>query len=122
MAEHPPPSAPFPGWIGKRIGRYEILDLLASGGMATVFVGRVLGVANFERLVALKVLHPHLARKQDFVLMFLDEARLAARVHHPNVVAMLDVHEGVGEDGYFLVMEYVEGDHLGALADRARER
>lgn len=103
---------------GRRLGRYEVLTVLASGGMATVYVARAQGVAGFERLVAVKVLHPHLAHDQDFISMFLDEARLAARIRHPNVVGTLDISDTQGE-GFFLVMEYVEGDHFGALLRQA---
>ncbi|MBX3274446.1 MAG: serine/threonine protein kinase [Sandaracinaceae bacterium] len=99
---------------GRTLGRYEVLCQLASGGMATVYVARRGGVAGFERLVAIKVLHPHLAHDEDFISMFLDEARLAARIRHPNVVATLDISDTEG-DGFFLVMDYVEGDHLGHL-------
>ncbi|UJR78790.1 serine/threonine-protein kinase [Sandaracinus amylolyticus] len=103
---------------GRRLGRYEVLVQLASGGMATVYVARAQGVAGFERLVAIKVLHPHLAHDEEFISMFLDEARLAARIRHPNVVPTLDISDTEG-DGYFLVMEYIEGDHLGALLREA---
>jgi serine/threonine-protein kinase len=103
---------------GRRLGRYEVLVQLASGGMATVYVARAQGVAGFERLVAIKVLHPHLAHDEEFISMFLDEARLAARIRHPNVVPTLDISDTQG-DGYFLVMEYVEGDHLGSILREA---
>ncbi len=103
--------------VGQKLGRYDILHRIASGGMGSVYVGRARGVADFERLVAIKVLHPHLAHQEDFVAMFLDEARLAAQIRHPNVVATLDVCPTAA--GYFLVMEYVEGDHLGGLARAA---
>ncbi len=103
---------------GRQLGRYEILTQLASGGMASVYIARTQGVAGFERLVAIKVLHPHLAYEQEFISMFLDEARLAARIRHMNVVPTLDISDSPG-DGYFLVMEYIEGDHLGALLGRA---
>jgi serine/threonine-protein kinase len=96
-----------------RGGRYEILGTIASGGMATVHLGRVLGAGGFERLVALKVMHPHLAKEPDFVAMFLDEARLAARIRHPNVVGTLDIQKDA--QGLFLVMEYVEGTSLSRL-------
>jgi len=91
-------------------GRYEVLKQLAAGGMATVHLGRALGVGGFERLVAIKVMHPHIAAEPEFVTMFLDEARLAARVRHPNVVPTLDVQEA--PEGLFLVMEYIEGASL----------
>lgn len=103
---------------GRRLGRYEVLTRLASGGMAGVYVARALGVAGFERLFAVKVLHPHLAHEEEFITMFLDEARLAARIHHPNVVATIDISDTSGA-GYYLVMDYIEGDHLGALLQHA---
>src|SRR5512139_1595446 len=103
---------------GRQLGRYEILCQLATGGMASVYIARAQGVAGFERLVAVKVLHPHLAHEEEFISMFLDEARLAARIRHPNVVPTLDISDTQG-DGYFLVMEYIEGDHLGAILREA---
>jgi serine/threonine-protein kinase len=103
---------------GRRLGRYEVLTRLASGGMAAVYVARALGVAGFERLFAVKVLHPHLAHEQEFITMFLDEARLAARIRHPNVVPTTDISD-TQDAGYYLVMDYIEGDHLGALLQRA---
>jgi serine/threonine-protein kinase len=98
-------------------GRYETLHLLASGGMASVYLGRARGPAGFERLVAVKVMHEHIAHDPAFGAMFLDEARLAARIRHPNVVPTLDV----AEDGRFLVMEYVEGASLHAILGRHRD-
>lgn len=112
--EQPPGRPSLADLTGRQLGRYEVLLLLASGGMATVYIARRGGVAGFERLVAIKVLHPHLAHDEEFISMFLDEARLAARIRHPNVVATLDISDTQG-DGYFLVMDYVEGDHLGHL-------
>jgi serine/threonine-protein kinase len=91
-------------------GRYEILKPLAAGGMAMVHLGRALGVGGFERLVAIKLMHHHIAAEPEFVTMFLDEARLAARIRHPNVVPTLDVQES--PDGLFLIMEYIEGASL----------
>ena len=89
------------------LGRYEILARIASGGMGTVYLGRLGGPGRFERLYAIKQLHPHLADEPAFVDMFLDEARLAARIRHPNVVSILEIDEDQGS--YFLVMDYVEG-------------
>ena len=94
--------------------------------MATVYVARVQAVAGFERLVAIKVLHQNLAHEDEFIRMFLDEARLAASIRHPNVVPTIDVSDSKEAGcGYFIVMEYIEGDHLGALlagAHKAQER
>ncbi len=104
--------------VGRRLGRYQVLAQLAAGGMAGVYIARALAMAGFERLVAVKVLHPHLAHEEEFISMFLDEARLAARIHHPNVVATLDISDTEG-DGFFLVMDYIEGHHLGALLQQA---
>ncbi len=98
---------------GQALGRYDILHRLAVGGMGVVYAARARAVAGFERLVALKVLHSHFVTDHEVVGMFLDEARLAARIRHPNVVAMLDVCES--DAGYFLVMEYIEGHHLFGL-------
>jgi len=95
---------------GTRLGRYEILTHLAAGGMASVFLGRLHGVAGFQRLVAIKLLHPHIAADQQFTTMFLDEARLAARIRHPNVVPTVDLQHG--PEGHYLVMEFIEGESL----------
>jgi eukaryotic-like serine/threonine-protein kinase len=97
-----------------RLGRYELLVPLGEGGMARVYLGRRVGPRGFQRDVAIKVMRPELAlsgegRAVDLAL----EARLAAQIHHPNVVPVLDV--GEEEDGVFLVMDYVEGDTLAAL-------
>lgn len=97
--------------------RYELIGEIASGGMATVYLARLTGVGGFQRFVAMKRLHPHLAGEKEFVEMFLDEARLAAGIHHPNVVPILEV--GASPVGYYLVMEYVEGDTLARLLARA---
>ena len=104
--------------VGRSIGRYRILAPIAAGGMGTVYVAKVSGAGGFERRVALKVLHSHLAFDESFVSMFLDEARLAARIHHPNVVATIDVIE---EPELAIVMELVNGAHLGALSRRAKQ-
>jgi serine/threonine protein kinase len=85
--------------------------------MATVYLGRISGAGGFQRFVGIKRLHPHLARDAEFVQMFLDEARLAARIHHPNVVPILEI--GTSEQGYYIVMEYIEGDTLAQLIARA---
>ena len=86
-------SGPLTGTIG---GRYALCGEIASGGMATVHLARQLGAGGFARIVAIKRLHERYARDPDFVAMFLDEARIVARVRHPNVVQTIDV---VAEDG-----------------------
>src|ERR1700742_903160 len=102
------------------IGRYALYGKLASGGMATVHFGRLLGPAGFARTVAIKRLHPQFAKDPEFVAMFLDEARLAARIRHPNVVPTLDVVASKGE--LFLVMEYVQGESLSRLSRAHRSK
>ena len=99
-------------------GRYETLRAIASGGMATVHLGRAVGVGGFERLVAIKVMHSHIAEDPEFVDMFLDEARLAARIRHPNVVATIDVRDS--KESLFLVMELVDGPSLRRLLKKAK--
>ena len=96
-----------------RIGRYEMLTPLGHGGMASVYLVRRLGSAGFERLAAMKVLHRGLCDDQEFVEMFLDEARVAARLHHPNTAAIIDL----GSNGLqpYMVMDYIEGDTLDAV-------
>jgi serine/threonine protein kinase len=106
-----PDSAP------KQVGRYAIYEPIATGGMATVHLGRLVGPASFARTVAIKRLHPQFARDPEFVSMFLDEARLAARIQHPNVVPTIDVIATDGE--LLLVMEYVRGEALSRLVRHA---
>ncbi len=101
------------------VGRYALHGVIASGGMANVHLGRLLGLAGFSRIVAVKRLHEHYARDPEFVSMLIDEARLAARIRHPNVVAMLDVVALEGE--LFLVMEYVHGESLSKLIVASRK-
>ncbi len=95
---------------GGRLGRYELCAEIARGGMASVFLGRALGLAGFEKLVAIKCIHPQYARERSFVEMFLDEARIASRITHPNVCSVFDV----GEEGgvYFIAMDYLHGESL----------
>jgi serine/threonine-protein kinase len=98
----------------QQIGRYAIHGKIASGGMASVHFGRLLGPVGFSRTVAIKRLHPHLAEDPEFVSTMIDEARLAARIHHPNVAPTLDVVSSFGE--LLVVMEYVRGESLARLA------
>ncbi len=97
----------------KQLGGYDILARLSSGGMATLYLGERSGPAGFRKQVAIKVLKGHLARQTKFIEMLIDEARIAARISHPNVVHI----EELGKDGdeYFLVMEYLHGVALSEL-------
>jgi serine/threonine-protein kinase len=101
------------------VGRYTLYGEIAAGGMATVHIGRLAGDAGFSKLVAIKRMHPQFAKDEEFLAMFLDEARLAARIDHPNVV---HTHE-VGFDGeHFIAMEYVEGQSLEHIIRRSKQR
>ncbi|MBK6695432.1 MAG: protein kinase [Myxococcales bacterium] len=103
----------------QRVGRYLVFDEIASGGMASVHLGRLVGPAGFGRIVAIKRLHAHLQKDPDFVTMLLDEARIASRIYHPNVVQVLDV---VTEGGVLLILEYVHGESLWKLVRTMRDR
>ena len=102
------------------IGHYEILGLLGTGGMAEVFLGRSASLPGEERPVVVKRILPHLARQRQFVDMFRDEAQIAARIHHPNVV---EVYE-LGESGLelYLVMEYLGGESAAGIARQLARR
>ncbi len=95
------------------VGRYVLAAELARGGMATVYVGRLHGDGGFKRVVAIKRLHAQFRTDDHLSTMFLDEARLAARIRHPNVVHAIDVALHDGE--MFIVMEYIEGASLSQL-------
>jgi len=99
-----------------RLGRYEIIGLLATGGMAEVHLGRLMGPSGFERVVVVKRILPHLAREAAFVDMFLDEARIVAKINHKNVIQVSEL--GREADELFLVMEFVEGESLGGFMRR----
>lgn len=100
------------------LGRYEIVAEIARGGMGTVFLARLEGVGGFQRLVAIKLMHRHLASEMQFTHMLLDEARLAAQLHHPNAVGVIDVAES--DVGLYIVMEYVDGFALDRVLDALR--
>src|SRR5262245_60891524 len=103
-------SAPFP----ERVGRYELLLPIGTGGMATVYLGRVHVVGDVYREVALKLMHPFIhAEGREAATSLIEEAKLAVRIRHPNVIPVVEV--GEGPQGVFLVMEYVEGDTLSAI-------
>jgi hypothetical protein len=110
-------ETPSPQDTPRSVGRYTLHREIASGGMATVYFGRLAGPIGFSRIVAVKRMHPRLAKDPDFVAMFVDEARLASRVTHPNVVATLDIVIDDGE--LFIVMDYVRGQSLSGLLTAA---
>lgn len=101
--------------IPPQIGRYKIVCELGQGGMGTIYLGRAEGIGGFERLMAIKMIHPHLSRQQSFIDMFLDEARIAALIRHPNVVPVYEIGEHEGR--HFIAMDYVSGEPLSILLD-----
>jgi len=106
--------------MSERFGRYEVKKKIATGGMAEVYLARETGIAGFERTVVLKRILPEHRKNEDFVGMFLDEARLLGALSHPNIAQVFDVGEIDG--AYYLVMEYVRGATLRTLIDRATRR
>ncbi|HRC54925.1 MAG TPA: protein kinase, partial [Kofleriaceae bacterium] len=106
--------------LGKRLGKYEILALLALGGTAEIYLARIDGTAGFEKYVVVKCLHDHLVDDPDFVKMFLDEARLAALLDHSNIVQTFEL--GEHENRYYMVMEFLAGLSLAMVVRRAAER
>ena len=101
------------GEARRDLGRYRLLFELAAGGMGTVHLARHRGAGGFERLVVIKRIHPHLAAARELVDMFLDEARLASQIRHPNVVPVDDVVDAGGV--LLLAQPYIESVSLGAL-------
>src|SRR6187549_1537752 len=106
--------------LGKRLGQYEILALLALGGTAEIYLARIGGAAGFEKYVVVKCLHDHLADDAEFVKMFLDEARLAAHLDHSNIVQTMEL--GEYDNRYYMVMEFLAGLSLAMVVRRAGER
>ena len=116
---HPRPavlSRPDPD----HFGQYEILEKIASGGMADAFKARRSGVEGFQKIVAIKKILPHLADNEQFIAMFADEAKLAAQLSHPNIIHIFDLGK-IEAGGYFIAMEHVDGRDLRGILQTARE-
>ncbi|MBV1862661.1 MAG: serine/threonine protein kinase, partial [Nannocystaceae bacterium] len=105
---------------GTRLGKYQLLRRIATGGMAEIFLARAQAMHGFEKQVVLKRILPQHASSEDFIRMFLAEARLAATLHHPNIVQVYDI----GEEGgaYFFTMEYIQGEDLRRMVRAARRK
>jgi TonB family protein len=102
----------------REFGQYTLLRRIATGGMAEVWQARMKGVEGFQKTVAIKKILPHLTDSVDFVTMFIDEAKLAAQLNHPNIIHIYDL--GKLEDDYYIAMEYVEGKDLRSILNQAR--
>jgi len=117
VGEGPGLSPPTPVKLAQgRVGRYELCFHLAAGGMATVYLARLEGPDGFEKLVAVKTIHPHLAEDRRFVDMFLDEARIASRISHGNVCQTFDYGEAGGT--WYIAMEYLVGECFATVYNR----
>lgn len=101
------------GSVGEQLGRYQLIHRLAAGGMAELYLARTSGIEGFEKVVVLKRILGHLRDNETFVRMFLDEARIAANLEHPNIVNVYDIGK-VGGD-YFFTMAYLHGEDLSAV-------
>jgi len=106
--------------VGERLGKYDLLALLAIGGTAEIYLARIGGEAGFEKYVVVKCLLDHLADDAEFVRMFLDEARLGAQLDHSNIVQTLEL--GQHQSRYYMVMEHLAGMSLAQLARKTHER
>jgi serine/threonine-protein kinase len=100
--------------------RYRVVEKLESGGMAEVFRAESEGLQGFRKQVAIKRVLPHLSEKKKFIAMFLDEARLSAQLSHSNCVQVFDI--GVGDNAFFIVMEYVDGANLKSIAESLKKQ
>lgn len=100
--------------------KYRVIKRLEAGGMAEVYLGEATSMEGFKKTVAIKRVLPHLAQNEAFIQMFLDEARLCARLDHANIVSVFDISKK--EDTYFLVMEFVDGANLKKVVESLRKR
>jgi serine/threonine protein kinase len=96
-------------------GKYYLLERINVGGMAEVFKAKVMGVEGFERIVALKRILPHIAEDEEFITMFIDEAKIAVQLQHANIAQIFDL--GKVDDAYFIALEYVQGRDLRGIFD-----
>jgi serine/threonine protein kinase len=115
----PSASDPHAWYLGRSFGGFRIVRAIAAGGMATVFLARKEGPSRVSKHAAIKVVHPHLAYEREFVHMFLDEARIAALIDHPNVCRVLDF--GMAEGTYYLAMEYLLGESWSTVRNALAE-
>jgi serine/threonine protein kinase len=106
--------------LGDKLGKYELVRQIAIGGMAELYLARTVGIEGFEKLVVIKRILPQYAANDSFVAMFVNEARLAATLQHPNVAQVYDIGVDAGE--YFFAMEYIHGEDLDHVAQQAQLR
>src|SRR5713226_5805299 len=116
----PPPVEEEEPTDGTRFGQYVLLEKISTGGMAEVWKARMRGVEGFQKIVAIKKILPHLSDNQEFVAMFIDEAKLAAQLNHNNITHIYDL--GKIQNSYYIAMEYIDGYDLKTILKRAQER
>lgn len=109
----PAPPPPAAAQLGTQFGQYDLIEPIATGGMAEVFKARMRGVEGFQKIVAIKRILPHLTDNDEFVTMFIDEAKLAAQLQHPNIIHIYDL--GKLERSYYIAMEYIDGRDLRSI-------
>ena len=100
-----------------RFGKYTLVDRIAVGGMAEIFLARQAGLEGFEKTIVIKRIRPHLSKQPNFVKMFLNEAKLAAQLNHPNIVQIYDL--GKINESYFIAMEYIFGRDMRRIIPKA---
>ncbi len=103
-----------------QFGKYLLLDRINVGGMAEVFKAKAFGVEGFERLVAVKRILPNIAEDEEFITMFIDEAKIAVQLSHANIAQIFDL--GKADDAYFIALEFVQGKDLRAIYDRCKQK
>ena len=103
-----------------KFGKYLLLERIAVGGMAEVFVAKAFGVEGFERLLAIKKILPTMGEDGEFISMFVDEARIAVQLSHANIVQVLEL--GKHDDNLYIAMEYISGRDLRQVIERFRKR
>jgi TonB family protein len=113
-----PAPAPLPS--GTPFGQYELIELIATGGMAEVYRARMSGVEGFQKIVSIKRILPHLTDNDEFVTMFVDEAKVAAQLQHPNIIHIYDL--GKIERSYYIAMEYIDGRDLRSILRTLEEK
>lgn len=120
--EPEPPAAPVgePQEEGERFGQYILMEHIATGGMAEVFKARMVGMEGFQKTVAIKRILPHLTDNDEFVTMFIDEAKLAAQLNHNNIIHIYDL--GKIDRFYYIAMEYIEGRDLRTILSNCQDK
>src|SRR5271170_7695553 len=101
-------------------GKYYLLDRINVGGMAEVFKAKAFGVEGFERLLAVKRILPNIAEDEEFITMFIDEAKIAVQLNHANIAQIFDL--GKVDDSYFIALEFISGRDLRGIYDRCKQK